>query len=129
MFSESINSNYRYRIVPPEELISLQRQIHGNVSRNSFVTDTDSEIAQPRVRKPWFFINCRPDPPPKPPIPPPKLAGLSVVLCTPIRSHTRRGGSLEILKGGGREAGVAIYENLGFPVSKPGVSQSQGILP
>ena len=25
----------------------------------------------------------------------------------------------------GREGGVAIYENLGFPVSKPGVSQSQ----
>ena len=33
-----------------------------------------------------------------------------------------------ILKGvfGGREVGVAIYENPGFPVSKPGVSQSQG---
>ena len=26
---------------------------------------------------------------------------------------------------GGPERGVAIYENLGFPVSKPGVSQSQ----
>ena len=38
------------------------------------------------------------------------------------------GGFFWILKGGfeGREGGVAIYENPGFPVSKPGVSQSQG---
>ena len=30
---------------------------------------------------------------------------------------------------GGREEGVAVYENLGFPVSKPGVLQSQDSVP
>ena len=70
-----------------------------------------SEITKPRVRKPRDFINFQPDPPPKPPNPTLQNS-LSIVLCTPAHSHTRR-------------RGVAIYENPGFPVSKPGVSQSQ----
>ena len=35
-------SNYRYRIELPEELIPLQRQICGNFSRKSLITDTNS---------------------------------------------------------------------------------------
>ena len=72
-----------------------------------------SEIAKPRVL------------PKKPPSRPPKLApaDLSIVLCTPIHSGIRRGGLLGISKAlGGEKEGVAIDENPGFPVSKPGVS-------
>ena len=36
--------DYRYRIVLPEELISLQRQICGNISRKSFITHTASSL-------------------------------------------------------------------------------------
>ena len=79
-----------------------------------------SEVARPRV-----FTNCHPDPPQNPPSCPPKLASadLSIALCTPAHSHTRRGGSSGISKGA--LGGGAIHENPGFPVSKPGVSQSQ----
>ena len=35
-----IISNCRYRIVLPEEIISLQRQISGNLVRKRFITDT-----------------------------------------------------------------------------------------
>ena len=73
---------------------------HGNGNVKMFAQGY-SEIAKHRVRKPRVFINCHPDPLPKPPILPPKLApaNLSVVLCTPIHSNTRSGGSLGILKG------------------------------
>ena len=64
------------------------------------------------------------DPLQNPPTRPPKLASadLSVVLCTPFHSHTRRGGLLGILKGflGRGNGGVAIYENPGFPASDLG---------
>ena len=57
-----------------------------------------SEIAKTQVGKLRVFINCHPDTPPKPPIPLAR-ADLSIVLCTPRHSHTRRGGCLGILKG------------------------------
>ena len=41
----AIHSNYRYIIVLPEELIPLQRQICGNVGRESL--DTDSPLVWP----------------------------------------------------------------------------------
>ena len=37
-------SNYRYRIVLPEEYFPLQRQICGNVGRTSLIIDTDSPL-------------------------------------------------------------------------------------
>ena len=86
------------------------------LDRVSFSTQ-DSEIAEPRVRKLRVLIDCHPA---KPPSRPPKLAhaDLSIVLCPPIHSHTRRGGCLGILGGGfwGAGRGVAIYEKPGFPV-------------
>ena len=84
-----------------------------------------SEIAKPRVRKPRVFINCHPDPPPEPPFPPPKTcpADLSMVICTPIHSHTSQGGSLGILKGflGGGERGRGRFmKTRGFRFLSPG---------
>ena len=88
-----------------------------------------SEIAKPRVRKPRVFINCHPAPPPKPPIPPPKTCHCRSLHST-MHSYTfpqGREGFLGSWRGfwGGGKGGVAIYENPAFPVSKPGVSQSQ----
>ena len=70
---------------------------------------------------PLIFINCHPDPPSKPPIPPPENS--LVLLYIPMQGWEGVWGSLG--EGvGGWEGGVAIYENPGFPVSKPRVSQS-----
>ena len=82
-----------------------------------------SETAKPGLGNPGFH-KLQPPPSPKPPpFPPCKTcpADLSTILCTSMHSHTGNG---EVFGGLGGFFWVAIYENLGFPISKPGVSQS-----
>ena len=40
----AINSNYRYRIVPPKKKFQLQRRICGNVGRKSLITDAEPPL-------------------------------------------------------------------------------------
>ena len=44
-FPTRSDANYRYRVVLPEELLSLQRQFCGNVSRKWLIIDTDSPLS------------------------------------------------------------------------------------
>ena len=85
-----------------------------------------SEIAKPRVRKPRVFINCYPDPPPKPPIPPPKTCPCRSLLGT-MHSYTFphkevrvfRDGVLGVGRGGGDlwKPGVSGFQAQGFAIS------------
>ena len=54
VFCEKCVSNCRYRIMLPEELLSLQRQICGNVSRTSLIADTDSLL-----NLNWFLLQTQ----------------------------------------------------------------------
>ena len=82
-------------------------------------------VRKPRVK---LFINCHPDPTPNAPIPPPKTCPCRSLHST-MHACTfpyKEGRVLRDLGGGwGAGSGAAIYENPGFPVSKPRVSQSQ----
>ena len=80
-----------------------------------------------KVRKPRVFRNCHRKSPH--PTPEAKLAPCRSLHST-MHSYTfpyKEGRVLRNLEGGfgGQEGGGAFYEIPGFPVSKPGVSQSQ----
>ena len=82
-----------------------------------------SEIAKPRVR---IFINCQPDPPPKPPIPPPKTWFCRALHST-MHSYTFPNKAGRVLKdlgggglGGGKGGGWRFMKTRGCRFPNPG---------
>ena len=105
--------------------------------RSPFSYPGVSNGGDPGLGNPGFSEIATQTLPENPPSRPPKLppADLPIVLCTPIHSHTRRGGSLAILKevwGGvlrGGKGGWRFMKTRGFQFLNPGFRNLRPVCP